>query len=381
MNPPDEVYLDHNATSPLRGDVLEAMLPWLRGVVGNPSSVHAAGVRARAALDEARARIAACLGAAPAEILFTSGGTESNNLALLGAARATAARRIVASSVEHPSVSNALDALREEGRDVATVAPRDDGVVGAEELLSACEAGADLVTVQWVNHETGAIHEVEAFAARRAEARIACLHVDGAQAVGRVRIDLRSTPIDLLTWTAHKLGGPVGIGALYRRGATPLQRIAYGGSQEHELRPGTAAVALAVGFAEAMERTLEERDERTGRHRRLRARLVEFVHERFPDARVVAEDSAQPSTTCIAFLDIDREALVIQLDLEGVRVSAGAACASGAIETSPVLRAMRLDERLASGAIRVSFGASTCDRDVERFLDVLERSVARARTD
>ncbi|MFG0320238.1 MAG: cysteine desulfurase family protein [Planctomycetota bacterium JB042] len=378
---PDEVYLDHTATSPLRPEALEAMRPWLDGPTGNPSSVHSSGVRARAALDDARARVAATVGARPEEIVFTSGGTEANNLAVLGAARAGAVRHIVTSSIEHPSVSRAVEFLEAGGCTVDRIDPDDDGVVRSANFLSAISDSIEkdrpvLATLQWINHETGAMHDVGRIAA---SARRGPFHVDAAQAIGRVPIDLRRTPIDLLTWTAHKIGGPVGIGALFRRADTPLQALSYGGSQEHDLRAGTPSVALAVGFAVAMELSTRDRETFEAAHRRHRERVVAFVNERFADATIVARDGAHPSTVCLAFPNVDREALLVHLDLDGVRVSSGAACASGTPGPSPVLRAMRLDERRAAGAIRVSFGPSTSDDHVARFLAALERAIDRAR--
>lgn len=377
MSSPDEVYLDHNATSPLRREALEAMRPWWEGTTGNPSSPHRAGMRARAALDDARSRVAAEIGALPEEIVFTSGGTEGNNLALIGAADATRAAHIVTTAIEHPSVLRTISLLEERGASVTRILPEPDGAVAAATFLAGCEARTAIASLQWVNHETGAVHEVE----RIAEGvRGPVVHVDAAQAVGRVPIDLRRTPIDLLTWTAHKIGGPVGIGALFRRSGTPIHPTSYGGSQEHALRAGTPSVALAVGFATAMELASHERAGHEEAHRRLRARLVAFIDERFPDAVVVASTRAHPSTTCVAFRDVDREALLVNLDLEGIRVSAGAACASGATETSPVLRAMNMDERLASGAIRISFGASTHSEHIDRLVQALEVAVTRARS-
>ncbi len=343
--------------------------------------MHSAGVRARAALDDARARLAEAVGARPEEIVFTSGGTEANNLAVIGAARASGARDIVTSSIEHPSVTRAVETLAAEGCAVTWIDPDADGTIGSVNFRSAIsdaigEERPAIASVQWINHETGAMHDVERIAA---EWRRGPFHVDAAQAVGRVAIDLGRTPIDLLTWTAHKIGGPVGVGALFRRAETPLRALSYGGSQEHELRAGTPSVALAVGFAVAMEIATRDRESRAAAHRRLRDHVVGFVNERFADAAIIARETAHPSTVCIAFPDVDREALLVLLDLAGVRVSSGAACASGTPGPSPVLRAMRVDDRVAAGAIRVSFGPSTSKDDVTRLLDALDRSIDRVR--
>jgi len=376
MIPPDEVYLDHNASSPLRPAVFEAMRPWLEGTQGNPSSVHSAGTRARAALDDARARLAAQVGARPEEIVFTSGGTEANNLALFGVARATNPAHVVTSAIEHPSVRLSAEALADEGVPVEFVAPGEDGVVRAGPFLAAVRADTGLASLQWINHETGAVHEVEEIAGNHGEYP---LHVDAVQAFGRRSIDLTRTPIDLLTWTAHKIGGPHGIAALFVRTGTPFRPMAHGGTQEHGMRPGTQPVASAVGFARAAELVFEERERREATHRRLRDALIAHVTERFPDARVFARVTAHPSTVCVGFRDVDREMLLVHLDLAGVRVSSGAACASGSIETSPVLRAMSVPEEWARGALRVSFGPETNEHDLERLIVALDAAITASK--
>ena len=368
MSPADEVYLDHNASSPLRPAAFDAMRPWLEGSAANPSSVHSAGTRARAALDDARARLADLIGAAPEEVVFTSGGTEANHLALVGVVRAAPVRHVVTSAVEHPSVSQTLESLAEGDLAVDVVAPAASGAVTADAFLGALRPETGLASLQWVNHETGAVHDVEQVAAAKGDVP---LHVDAVQAFGRLPIDVAAAPIDLLAWSAHKIGGPPGVGALFVRRGVALRPLGRGGNQEDGKRSGTQPVALAVGFARAAELAHAEADERHARHAELRRRLVHDVLGRFPGARVFADDVAHASTACFGFPNVDRETLLVHLDLAGVRVSSGAACASGSIETSPVLRAMRVPEEIAAGALRVSFGPETNARDLERLLAAL----------
>lgn len=375
-----EVYLDHNASSPLLPAAMRAMGPYLRGFVGNPSSVHAAGRRARAALDRARAVIAAAIHASPHEIVFTSGGTEANVLALSGFAGAHPSATIVVGAAEHPCVLKTGAALAARGVDLRTVAVDSVGRVAPDAVLRQLDTRDTLVSIQLANHELGTIQPIRAIT-ELSHSRGALVHVDAVAALGKIPIDVQQLGVDLLSLSAHKVGGPVGVGALYVRRGTTLEPQMHGGSQEHGLRAGTESVALAVGFAAAVESCVRIRERVAARHVRLRRRLLELLRthnisfvENSPRSDVVA------NTLNLAFADADRESLLIQLDLAGIRVSAGAACASGSLEASPVLLACGLDDARTRCALRVSFGSSTSAEHVDLFVDALAPALLRARS-
>ncbi|HEX9188429.1 MAG TPA: aminotransferase class V-fold PLP-dependent enzyme, partial [Vicinamibacteria bacterium] len=336
---PPRVYLDHNATTPLDPEVLEAMLPFLREDYGNPSSLHSFGQRARAAVEEARAQVAALVGAEPAEIVFTGGGSEADNLALRGvSAKARAPRTgIVCSAIEHHAVLNPAKALGEEGRPVRTVRVGAGGVVDLEDLEAAVDERAALVSVMLANNETGILQPV-AEAARLARARGALVHCDAVQAAGRVAVDVRVLDVDLLTLSAHKLYGPKGVGALYVRRRTPMAPLVRGGAQERNRRAGTENVPGIVGFGVAASLARRRREGDAARVAPLRDRLEARLLE-VPGTRRNGDGPRVPNTANVSFEGADAEALVAALDLEGVAVSTGAACAAGGLEPSHVLRA------------------------------------------
>lgn len=377
-----EAYLDHNAFSPLRPSALAAMEPWLTSRGANPASPHRRGTRARAALDEARERIASALGATEHEVVFTSGATESNHLALLGCAQDPATGRrlpVVTTAIEHPSVLEPARFLAERGSALSIVPPRRDGAIHAEDVLGAIEEAGPgaIASVQAVNHETGSLLPI-AEIGRRRPADV-WFHVDAAQSVGKAPLDLEKHRIDLLSLSGHKIGGPPGIGALLVRRGVPLRPLLLGGKQEGGLRSGTVPVALAVGFAVALEEALAESGELHRRHKVFRERILAAARAAHPSAEPFGGPTVHPSTLMIAFPGVDREALLVNLDLRGVRVSTGAACASGSLETSPVLRAMGVDEERARTAIRISLGWCTNEDDIDQLLEVLPEALARAR--
>ncbi len=373
------VYLDHNATTPLSRVALRAMWPHLFRFTANPSSVHADGRAARAALDAARATIAKCLRARPDEIVFTSGGTESNDLAVLGAA---ADARVVTSALEHPCVLRAAERRAGPGRTPILVRPEADGRIDANRVGDALALGGDvshLVSIQLANHELGTIQPVREIA-RIARERRAVVHCDAVQAFGKIDVDVESLGVDLLSISAHKFGGPTGIGALFVRRATRVAPLLAGGSQEFGLRPGTVPVALAAGFAAAASDACAHLEETDVKLRALRRLLLDRLTARVPDAVVLScAASTLQNTVNVAFPGADREALLIGLDLAGIRVSAGAACASGAVEPSPVLRALPIDDALARSAIRISASRENDERDVNALINALVELVPRAR--
>lgn len=371
------IYLDHNATTPLHPDALEAMLPWLRDGHGNPSSVHSAGQRARAAVDAARESLAAGLGCAPKELVFTSGGTEADNLALRGVfhARRPAARRVVVSAVEHLAVLDTARALAREGAEVVEVPVGRDGALDLEALARAITPGTAIVSIQWANNETGVVFPVERIGALCRERGVP-FHVDAVQAAGRVPIDLASLPIDLLTLSSHKLEGPTGIGALFVRRGTPFASTLTGGHQERGRRAGTENVAAIVGFGVALRLALSELNVAQPRQERLRGRLQARLLESVAGAEAIGADSPRlGNTLSIGFPGVEAEALLMGLDLAGVCASAGSACTSGSLEISHVLRAMGVADRLARGAVRFSLGRGTTEAEIDHVAEVVPKLV------
>lgn len=355
MSPARPVYLDHNATAPTRPEAVAALTEAL-GQPNNPSSVHAFGRAARRALDRARACIARAVGAAPDDVVLTSGGTEANDLVLHGLDGP-----VVVSAIEHASV---LEAVPEAPR--APVRP--NGVIDLEALRELVERHRPRrVSVMLANNETGIIQPCRA-AAEIAHAAGALLHVDAAQALGRVPLDLATLGADLLTLSAHKMGGPVGIGALALRPGIEIAARLRGGAQERGRRAGTENLPAALGWAAVLEAVAPDEAVRLGA---LRDRLEEAVLAARPDAIILGRDGPRlPNTSCLVTPGLDNATQLMALDLAGIAVSSGAACSSGKVGASHVLRAMGLSEPLARCAIRVSLGWSTTAADIERFLAV-----------
>lgn len=371
------VYLDNAASAPLRPEVREAMIAHLGADDGNPSSAHGWGRRARAALDDARDRLAATLGAAPPEIVFTRGGTEADNLAVFGRAAAAGGAPIVCSGVEHPAVRDAVQSLTQRGIATHQLPVNGDGVTEAAALEPLLPLEPGLVSVMWANNETGALQPIEHLAARCDDAGI-CFHSDAVQAFGRVPIRVDETPVALLSLSAHKIGGPRGVGALFVRRGTGVEPLLRGGSQESGLRPGTEDVTGAVGFALAAELAVQEREAEATRLAALRDRLEAGLRAATPELVVLAAGAERLPHLCqVALCGAQREAILVALDLEGVAVSAGSACATGAARPSHVHRAMGVADDVAAGAIRFSLGHATTDDEVELAIAAWKRVVER----
>ncbi len=374
------IYLDHNATTPLRPEVVEAMTRVLRDVPGNPSSVHAEGAAARAEVERARERVASLLGVRPDDILLTGGATESNNTALLGLLRARPApAHVVSTRIEHPSVEAPLEVLEAEGWRVTRLPVGRDGRVEAEAVAAALEPDTALVSVILANNETGVLQPLEAIAAAARERGVP-VHTDATQAVGKLPVRLDRLPVDLLSLSAHKFNGPKGSGCLVIRSGLSLRPILHGGPQERRRRGGTENVAGIVGLGVACALAEAELPERGLRLRTLRDRLWEGLRAKVP--RVRRNGSSQhvlPNTLNVEFEATPGEVLVQALDLEGVAVSAGAACASGSIEPSPVLTAMGLTPEQARGSLRLSLGHGVDEGQIDRVLAILPDLVARVR--
>jgi len=374
------IYLDHNATTPVRDEVAAAVLRVLRDVPGNPSSVHAEGAAARAELDAARERVAALLGVRPAEVVFTSGATEANNAALFAAADAGPPRgHVVSSSVEHPSVEAALEALEARGHPVTRVPVDRGGRVDPDAVAAALRPDTVLVSIIWANNETGVVQPVEAIAARARERGVR-VHSDATQAVGKHVFAPGEAAVDWLSLSAHKLGGPKGVGCLVVREGAPFEPLLRGGPQERRRRGGTENLAGIAGLGAACELAARELAERVARHGALRDRLWEGIASKVPGAtRNGTPEHVLANTLSVCFPGAAGELLVQALDLEGIAVSAGAACASGSVEPSPVLRAMGLSPAEARGTLRFSVGHGVDEAQIDRVLALLPDLVARAR--
>ncbi|MDE3053586.1 MAG: cysteine desulfurase [Gemmatimonadota bacterium] len=379
---PAPVYLDHSATTPVRPEVLEAMQPFFGPRFGNPSSIHRWGREARVALDEARERVARCLGAHPDEICFTSGGTESDNLAVLGAWRAGRARgrrAVVTTPIEHKAVLEAAHTAAREGADERLVAMTADGVADAASFDALVRDDVAVASVMWVNNEMGAIQPVPEFAALAHE-RGAVFHTDAVQAFSKVHIDAAAVPFDILSISGHKIGAPKGVGALFLRRGTAIEPLFHGGSQDRGRRPGTENVAYAVALATAAELALRDHDAEGRRLAALRDRLQQLLVARIPDLVVNARHAPRaPHILNVSVPGTESESLLMALDLQGIACSGGSACQSGTASPSYVLSAIGVPPHLASAAIRMSLGALTDDAAVDRVADVFPRLVAKAR--
>lgn len=375
--------MDHAATTPLRHEVLEAMMPYLTQVYGNASSFHAEGQAARHALDGARATVARLLGCEPAEIVFTSGGSEANTTALVGTALAHRhrGRHLVVSQVEHPSVLEAARFLARQGFRVTALAVDETGQVAPETLARALEPETILVSIQMANHEVGTLQPV-AELARLAHEAGALFHTDAVQVVGTLPVDVGALGCDLLSLSGHKVQGPKGTGVLYVRKGLELERLIQGGGQERSRRAGTENVAGVVGLARALELAAEERAAEGPRLEVLRDRLIQGVLEAVPGARLTGHPARRlPGLASFVFEGgLDGESLLMRLDLEGVAASSGSACTSGSLEPSHVLLACGLPVELARSGLRLSLGATTTEAEVDRVLAILPRTLERLRS-
>lgn len=381
MTSGQRIYLDHAATTPVRGEVVEAMLPHFAQNGYNASSAHAEGRAARAALDAARERVARCLGAKSKEIVFTGSGSEADNLALAGVARAMRerGRHLVSTTVEHHAVLHSLTALGDEGWEVTLLAVDRDGRLSPEAFARALRPDTVVASVMYVNNELGTVAPIAQLAAAAHE-RGVLFHTDAVQAAAYLPLEAASLGVDLLSLAAHKFYGPKGVGLLYVREGTPIVPLVHGGSQEFAKRAGTENVAGIVGLASALGLALDERTEAAGRITTLRGRFEERVLERIRHVRVNGSGAPRaPHISNLSFLGVASEPLLMRLDLEGIAVSAGSACASGTIEPSHVIAALGLPEEWTGGVIRFSLGRTTTAAQIDRAVEVLEQAVADLR--
>jgi cysteine desulfurase len=375
------IYFDHNATTPLHPTVWHAMHPFLADVFGNPSSLHTEGLQARDAVEEARERVAQLIGARTEEIILTSGGTEADNLAILGSvlARQRQGGHIVTSQIEHVAVLGSCRALEAQGFRVSRLAVGSGGTIDPDDLANVLTDDTLLVTLMHANNELGTIQPIRACVAL-ARARGVLVHTDAVQSVGKIPVLVDEMGIDLLSISGHKIHGPKGIGALYVRQGIGLDPIVTGGPQEHGLRGGTEHVAAIVGLGAAAQRAAVHMSEEMPRIASLRDRLELGILATIPDVLVNGATAPRlPTTTNVSFKGVDGQSLVVALDLKGVATSTGSACSSGSLEPSHVLIAMGLADEWLQGAVRFSLGSGNTLAEVEAVLHMLPPIVSRLR--
>lgn len=375
------IYMDHNATTPMRPEVLAAMQPYLAGKFGNPNSIHRYGRETRIAIENARDHAAALIGAAESdEIFFTSGGTESDNWALRGVVSAAGeTSHIVTTAIEHEAVLATCQALEAEGAEVTCVKPNRKGRVSAEDVAAALRPDTRIVSVMWGNNEVGTvqpIHEIGAICRERG----ILFHTDAVQALGKVEVDVERAGVSLLSATGHKINAAKGAGFLYVKKGTALDPFMTGGGQEQKLRSGTENVAGIVALGEACRIAKEEGPQSAKNVAALRDRLENEICEHVPDVLINGDtDHRLPGTSNLGFIGAEGETLLIRLDLEGIAVSTGAACSSGSPEPSHVLLAMDLPKETVQGSLRFSLGYGNSDADIDRLLEVLPEAVSKVR--
>jgi cysteine desulfurase len=379
----NRVYLDHNATTGVQPEVLEAMLPYLSGEYGNAASIHTFGQKARAAVETAREQVAALVGARAQEIIFTSGGTEADNHAIFGVVAPPASSpsrpHVITSSIEHEAVLNTCQALEKQNVDVTYLAVDRDGRVNSDELRRTVRKETALITVMHANNELGTVQPLAEIGRIASDADV-YFHTDAVQSAGKLPIDVNALGLDLLTLSGHKFYAPKGIGALYIRGGTRLRQLLYGGHHQRGFRPGTENVPGIVGLGKAAELAGRSLAQDAIRISALRNRLEQGLLERVPHSHVNAARAPRtPNTANITFHGIEGEALVIALDLKGLACSTGAACSSGAVEPSHVLTAIGLPPEEARASLRFSLGRYTAAADVDFALQIVPHTVEQLR--
>jgi len=374
----EKIYLDHNATTPLHPEVLNAMLPALQDNFGNPSSIHSFGRSARVQLDEARGKVARLIGASSSEIIFTSGGTEANNLALLGVALKDKEKKIITSKTEHPSVLNPCRQLEEQGVEVHYLDVDRFGRIDINNLESQITESTALISLQHANSETGVLQDIKKIS-ELARSNGVLFHTDAVQSVAKIELDLKDYPVDMLSISAHKFNGPKGVGALFLRKGTPaLFAPVSGGSQEKKRRGGTENVAGIIGFGKACEIAIKRVSTlEVSRVAELKDYFYNKVYEMIPGTELFGDmQNSLPNTLNLGFAGVEGDTLLIAMDMEGVAVSTGSACSSGTGLPSPVLQAMGLPDNKINSSIRFSLGCSTTKTELDSVLKTLVKAVS-----
>ena len=374
----EKIYLDHNATTPLHPEVLNAMLPALQDNFGNPSSIHSFGRSARVQVDEAREKVARLIGASSSEIIFTSGGTEANNLALLGVALKDKEKKIITSKTEHPSVLNPCRQLEEQGVEVHYLDVDRFGRIDINNLESQITESTALISLQHANSETGVLQDIKKIS-ELARSNGVLFHTDAVQSVAKIEFDLKDYPVDMLSISAHKFNGPKGVGALFLRKGTPaLFAPVSGGSQEKKRRGGTENVAGIIGFGKACEIAIKRVSTlEVSRVAELKDYFYNKVYEMIPGTELFGDmQNSLPNTLNLGFAGVEGDTLLIAMDMEGVAVSTGSACSSGTGLPSPVLQAMGLPDNKINSSIRFSLGCSTTKKELDSVLKTLLKAVS-----
>jgi len=378
---PRRIYLDHNATTPVHPEVLEAMLPYYKDKFGNPSSIHSFGRETKVALEEARENVAKFLNASPHEIYFTSGGTESDNLAVKGTAFANRkkGKHIITSKIEHHAVLESCKFLEKEGFEVTYLPVDKYGFVDPDDLKKALRKDTILVSIMHVNNEVGTIEPLEELC-KIAKEKGTCFHTDAVQSVGKIPVDVQELNVDMLSMSAHKIYGPKGVGAIYIRKGTRITPWSHGGHHERSRRAGTENLPGIVGLAKAVEIAHRDMEEQSQHLRNLTETFYKKLTQTIPDVILNGHlEKRIPNTLNISFKAVEGESIILSLDLKGVAVASGSACTSGTLEPSHVLSAMGISPEIAQGAIRFSFGRENTMEDVDYVVEILPEIVSRLR--
>ena len=377
-----KVYLDHNATTPVHPEVLKAMLPYFSEIYGNASSIHYFGRQARAALEQSRETISGILGCQPEEVIFTSGGTESDNFAIKGTAwqYKDRGRHIITSAIEHPAVLESCKFLEQSGFRVSYLKPNGKGVIEPDELKGALADDTILVTIMHANNEIGVIQPIAELAAVAHEKDV-LFHTDAVQSTGKIAFRIADLGVDMLSVSGHKIYGPKGIGLFYIRKDLRIQPHSHGGSHEFGRRAGTENISGIVGLAKAMEIADRDMETESERLKKLTGSFIEKLQGRIADTELIGDkDNRVPNTVNVVFKAIEGESIVISLDIKGIGVSSGSACSAGSNGPSHVILAMGVPPDLAQGSIRFSFGRENDESDVDYVVDILEKEIRRLRS-
>jgi cysteine desulfurase len=380
------IYLDHAATTPIDPEVLAAMMPYLTNKFGNASSIHFFGQEARGAIDKARHQVAQLINARPNEIIFTSGGTEANNLAIRGLLEANSkyGNHVITSEIEHPAVKTLCEYLEKNGYQVSYLPVYEDGIVKIEDVQSAIQENTVLISIMTANNEIGTLQPVaeigQLVKGLRTTGKKIWFHTDAVQAVGKIEVDVNKIGCDLLSLSAHKIYAPKGVGALFVGRGVRIQSQNLGGHQERERRGGTESVPLVIGFGKACELALSRLTTQTTQLRELRNRFEKGVSDTISEIVFNGNKlNRLPNISNISFRQIEGEGLLINLDLQGIAVSTGSACSSGSLDPSPVIRALGRNDELSRGAIRFSFGKDNLGDDLSYLLEVLPKAIENLR--
>ena len=376
-----KIYFDHSATTPVHPDVAEEMLRYLTGKFGNPSSLHSFGREAKKAMEEAREKVAENIGARNEEVVFTSGGTEADHLAIKGAVYANRKKgnHIITSAVEHHAVLDTCKSLEKEGYEV-TVLPVDGyGMISPQEVAKAIKDNTIFITIMHANNEVGTIQPISEIGAIARERNI-LFHTDAVQSLGKIPVDVNDLKVDLLTVSGHKIYAPKGVGALYIRQGVNWRPYNYGGGQERKHRPGTENVPGIVAMGKAVELAASDMEKENARLTILRDKLIKGVTENISDVRLAGHPTTRlPNNANFVFEFIDGGAMLLNLDMHGVAASSGSACTAGTVSASHVLLAMGIPHQIAYGSLRLTLGRSNTDEDVERFLELMPQIIERLR--